>query len=86
MVKDVNAETARLNSIIRDGISPRILPDVISIPADADKSVIIVRIRGSLGGPHRVIYKGHDRFYGRNSNGKYPMDVLELRAAFVVIK
>jgi hypothetical protein len=29
-----------------------------------------------------VIFKGHDRFYARNSAGKYPLDVNELRAAF----
>ena len=81
-VTDIDAEIARLNSMIRDGISPRIQPDIISIPADVDKRVVIIRVRGSLEGPHRVVYKGHDRFYGRNSNGKHPMDVLELRAAF----
>jgi|SRR5215213_1953265 len=81
-VTDIDAEIARLNSIIRDGISPRIQPDIISIPADLDKRVVIIRVRGSLEGPHRVVYKAHDRFYARNSNGKYPMDVLELRAAF----
>jgi len=81
-VTDIDGEISRLNSIIRDGISPRIQPDVISISATVDKRVVIIRVRGSLEGPHRVVYKGHDRFYGRNSNGKYPMDVLELRAAF----
>jgi len=33
-------------------------------------------------GPHRVIFKGHDKFYGRNSAGKYPLDVSELRESF----
>jgi hypothetical protein len=81
-VTNVDAEIGRLNSIIRDGISPRIQPDIVSIPVAADKALIIIRSRGSLEGPHRVVFKGHDRFYARNSNGKYPMDVLELRAAF----
>ena len=33
-------------------------------------------------GPHRVIFKGHDKFYGRSSAGKYPLDVSELRESF----
>ena len=81
-VTNIDAEIGRLNSMIRDGISPRIQPDIISIPVAADKALIIIRVRGSLEGPHRVVFKGHDRFYARNSNGKYPMDVLELRGAF----
>jgi hypothetical protein len=35
-------------------------------------------------GPHRVVFQGHDKFYGRNSAGKYPLDVNELRAAFTL--
>lgn len=81
-IADLDGEVSRLNNIIRDGISPRIQPDIFGIPVDADKMVIIVRVRGSLEGPHRVVYKNHDRFYARTSNGKYSMDVLELRAAF----
>jgi hypothetical protein len=32
--------------------------------------------------PHRV--KANDKFYGRNSKGKYPLDVSELRTAFML--
>jgi len=31
-----------------------------------------------------VVFQGHDKFYGRNSAGKYPLDVNELRAAFTL--
>jgi hypothetical protein len=33
--------------------------------------------------PHVVNYQGHWRFYARNSVGKYPLDVLELKSAFL---
>ena len=33
-------------------------------------------------GPHRVIYEGHDKFYSRNSAGKYALDTNELKSAF----
>ena len=34
-------------------------------------------------GPHRVIFKGDSRFWGRSTNGKYELDVPELRNAFL---
>src|SRR5690349_22702722 len=63
-VQHIDTEIARLNSMIRDGISPRIQPNIIGIPADLNKTIVIVRVRTTLEGPHRVVYKGHDRFYG----------------------
>ena len=33
--------------------------------------------------PHRVTIQGHDKFYGRHSAGRFPMDVDQLRAAFL---
>lgn len=41
-----------------------------------------MRVERSWIGPHRVVFKGHDKFYSRNSAGKYPLDVSELRSAF----
>src|SRR5215207_7332424 len=34
--------------------------------------------------PHVVTFRGHWRFYARSSAGKYPMDVDEVRRAFVL--
>jgi hypothetical protein len=42
----------------------------------------VLRANRSWSGPHRVVFAGHDKFFGRNSAGKYPLDVNELRAAF----
>jgi hypothetical protein len=41
-----------------------------------------VRVPRSWIAPHRV--KKNDKFYGRNSAGKYPLDVGELRVAFTL--
>ncbi len=79
---DADAEIARLENIIRDGISPRISVEIRPIQWE-DKTVLVLRIRASLQAPHRVVFGGHDKFYKRNSNGKYPMDVGELRVAFL---
>ncbi len=76
-------EILRLESSIRDGIEPRISAIALKlIPLPSDKSALIIRIPKSWNSPHRVTYKEHDKFYGRSTNGKYSLDVLELRNAF----
>jgi hypothetical protein len=48
------------------------------------KSALVIRVKGSWNAPHRIIFENHNHFYGRNSVGAYPLDVSELRAAFVL--
>ena len=48
------------------------------------KTVFVVRVNRSWIGPHRVIFQGHDKFYARNSAGKYSLDTAELRIAFTL--
>jgi hypothetical protein len=80
---NVDQEISRLDNSIRDGIEPRISGIAIrSIPLSNSKTVIIIRVQKSWNLPHRVTYKGHDKFYSRSTNGKYPLDVNELRNAF----
>ena len=82
-VENVDEEVQRLESMIRDGLQPRIpVKEIFPIPWENSKIVLIIRIPKSMIGPHRVISGGHDKFYARNSNGKYPMDVDELRISF----
>lgn len=82
-IPSVDAEIARLENIIREGVSPRFSVQIRDIEIEGGKHVLIVRTKASLEGPHRVTLGGHDKFYKRNSNGKYSMDVGELRTAFV---
>lgn len=80
---DIDSTIQRIESIIRDGVDPRIVGiSIISVPFDDSSLVLIIRIPNSWIGPHRVEFRGHFKFYARNSNGKYPMDVDELRVAF----
>lgn len=82
-VKNVDEEIQRLESMMRDGLQPRVpIKEILPIPWSNSKIVLIIRISNSMIGPHRVIFRGHDKFYARNSNGKYPMDVDELRISF----
>ena len=83
-VENIDQEILRLEHIIRTGIQPR-LPAVNISPPIAlgdSKIALVIRVPKSWISPHRVIYDGHDKFYSRSSNGKYPLDVGELRIAF----
>ncbi len=83
-IENIGQEILRLDNIIRTGIQPRLPSIAISppIPLDNSREALIIRIPKSWISPHRVIYDGHDKFYSRSSNGKYPLDVGELRIAF----
>ena len=82
-VENADQVIARLENMIRDGINPRISGIVIlSIKVLKSKVALLIRIPRSWKSPHRVTFKGHDKFYTRSTNGKYPMDVTELKIAF----
>lgn len=75
----------RLESLLRDGVEPRIPPIHFRfVSVNADHAILIVRVGKSWNGPHRVKLAGHAHFYGRNSSGTYQLDVGELRTAFTV--
>ncbi len=82
-ITNIDQEIGRLDNIIRDGIEPR-MPGVTVYPVNLANFniVLVIRISKSWISPHRVTFKGHDKFYARSSNGKYPLDVSELRIAF----
>ena len=44
--------------------------------------MLIIRVPRSYRGPHRVIFKGWNRFFARSSAGRYEPNVEELRALF----
>ncbi|MDZ4849698.1 MAG: ATP-binding protein [Pirellulaceae bacterium] len=76
-------EVRRLESIIRDGLDPRI-PGVQlkAIDGFPKGQVVVVRVPQSWAAPHMVVFKASPRFFTRTSAGKSPLDVQELRAAF----
>ena len=84
-LSDVNAdkEILRLENIIRDGVEPRITgirtKEILGFPNGA---VIVMRVPKSWASPHML--KSSSRFYSRNSRGKYPLDVQEIRSAFAL--
>lgn len=80
---DVNAEKLRFEQLISSGIAPRIHGVEIREPITLSngRSVFIIRIAKSWMSPHMVTYQGHSKFYSRNSAGKYPLDVHQIRSA-----
>jgi len=85
IIKNVDQEIIRLDSMIRDGIEPRIPGTGIkAVNLSNSKIAIVIRIPTSWISPHRVCYKGHNKFYSRSTNGKYQMDVTDLRIAFTL--
>lgn len=82
---DPDEELQRLENLIRDGIESRILgAQMRSVRLSTGDAAIVVRIPRSWAQPHAVNHRKHWRFYSRNSAGKYPLDVSEVRAAFVL--
>lgn len=83
-LESLDKEIQRIDSILMSGIEPRIRYHARAIPHPENGYVLILRIERNGLGPHRVIYKASDRFYARNSAGKYRLDVAELRDAFLL--
>lgn len=81
-ITNIDAEKLKYEEIIRNGLEPRINFSIHTVTVNPQRIVFIFRINKSWIGPHRVIFKGHDKFYARNSAGKYPLDTNELKIAF----
>ena len=81
---DLDLEMRRLDDILASGLDPRIRYTSRLVDCRDNNKVLVIRVERSWSGPHRVIFKGHDKFYGRNATGKYPLDVSELRTAFTL--
>jgi hypothetical protein len=76
-------EIRRLEEMARDGIRPPI-PGIqtAAVGLDTGPLAIVTRIPKSWVPPHQVTYQKSFRFYSRDTNGKYQLDVDELRDVF----
>ena len=84
-IKYPDHEINRLENLIKSGIEPRMNRyEIQAKKLSNSKYVILIEIGQSWISPHRVILKGHDKFYSRTSIGKFPMDVNELKLAFTI--
>jgi hypothetical protein len=82
---DADSEILRLEHTLRDGIRPPITGiRSIPVPLANGSFAIVMRIPKSWNPPHQVTYQNAFRFYARGSNGKYQIDVNELRSIFSI--
>ena len=77
-----NADKTRLDfeSRIRDGIAPRVRVHIWHCELESKNNIFFIEIPPSWSAPHMVIYKDSNKFYSRNSSGKYRMSVDEIKA------
>jgi hypothetical protein len=81
---NTDAEMRRLDNMLRDGVQPRIQGLQYQwVEGAPSGSVLVIRVPRSWAGPHMVVFQQLGRFYARNAAGKYPLDVIELRQAFL---
>src|ERR1051325_1516703 len=77
-IGDPDQELLRLNNMLQSGVEPRVpAVEMQSISLANGNSVIGIRVPRSWLGPHMI--KDTGRFFARSSNGKYPLDVVEIR-------
>lgn len=82
---NADQEIKRMESLVRDGIEPRIAGcHIREIKGFSKGPVILVHIPKSWMPPHMVTLKGSSRFYSRISKGKYPLDIMEIRSAVLL--
>lgn len=68
---------------IRDGIRPAISgAEIETIKLRNGRYAVIISIPRSWNPPHQVVFQKSFRFYGRDTNNKYQIDVGELRTIF----
>lgn len=77
---DPDSELLKINSLVRDGISPRISGfQSKAIEMEGGRYIFIIRISRSWNKPHAVTFQGGTRFYCRHSVGKQPLDVHQIK-------
>ncbi|QOX63887.1 ATP-binding protein [Anoxybacterium hadale] len=72
----------KIESILRDCVTPRLKYEIKPIKTKNDRYIIIIRICEGTNVPHMVL-PGGSGFYKRNHSGKQPMSIDELRECFM---
>lgn len=80
---NIDQEKQRLESIIREGLDPRVNHiDIQPLEVDG-KLILMIGIPRSLFAPHMISFQKSGKFYYRNNSGKQQMEARELRQAFL---
>ncbi|MGC4091367.1 MAG: ATP-binding protein [Polyangiaceae bacterium] len=73
-----------VEAVLKEYVTPRVSGVAFHRVDGFPKPVVIVRIPKSWNGPHMAAAPGQSYFYTRNSAGKLPLDVQQIRAAFLL--
>jgi hypothetical protein len=77
---NLGAEQLRLENLMRDGVASRMPPvSFHEIRRGSDPPCLLLRIPRSWAGLHMVTFKNWSRIFGRNSTGKYQLDIGQIR-------
>jgi hypothetical protein len=80
---DPDKEILRIEQLVRAGIRPAISGiQTKSISLPNGKLALVMRVPKSWNPPHQVTFQKALRFYARDSNGKYQIEVDELKSIF----
>lgn len=83
-ITPADEEIRRLESILQDGLEPRLIGTRMrSVSLAEGGYALVIRVLASWNAPHRVVFKRTNRFYARNGAGAYELGVEQLRAAFL---
>jgi hypothetical protein len=81
---DFDALKLRIESILRDSVQPRVPGFSIGqVVGAADDPIIVIHVPQSWVGPHMAASPGQSYFYSRTNSGKQPLDVQQIRHAFI---
>lgn len=69
--------------LIRSGLKPRLFSAQFAEIKTESGSVLLIRIPRSWNCPHVLDFKNRWRFYGRNSAGKFPLEIDDVRSMFI---
>ncbi len=82
---DLDALINRLESLVRDGVEPRIVGiRMRRVNLTGGGAAVVIRVPRSWNPPHRVSSANTNRFYVRNSGGVHEASVEELRVLFTL--
>lgn len=82
-IENTDAELLKIENLLRDNIEPRITGiQIKTLKLENNKYLLVFKIPQSYNRPHVVKYGGYFKFFSRNSSGKYPLNVTELRDLF----
>lgn len=73
----------QLQTTIATGIEPRVPVRVDIVEGYNSRAVVVIRVPQTWNGPHMVTFKQRPCFYSRTGAGKTPLDITDIRAAFL---